>query len=63
MSTTTPDWLPDLLAIRTANPGQPPSLYGYLMANHGIATDGRTVKALLKAWDANPPKTVSNHPG
>jgi hypothetical protein len=21
-----------------------------------------TVKALLKAWDATPPKTVSNHP-
>ena len=59
MSTTTPEWLPQLLALRTAQPGEPPSLYGYLMANHGIATDGREVKALLKAWDAqHPPATA-----
>ena len=48
-----PDWLPDLLAIREVNPGQPPSVYANeLMAKHQIPTDGRTVKALLKQHDA-----------
>jgi hypothetical protein len=48
-----PVWLPDLLAIRTANPGQPPSIYANdLMAKHQVPTDGRTVKALLNNWDA-----------
>jgi len=50
--TTPPAWLPQLLAIRTANPGQPPSIYANaLMAQHRIPTAGRTVKALLSAWD------------
>ena len=40
--TTPPTWLPQLLAIRTANPGQPPSIYANaLMAQHRIPTDGR----------------------
>jgi hypothetical protein len=48
-----PVWLPDLLAIREANPGQLPSIYANeLMAKHQLPTDGRTVKALLKAHDA-----------
>lgn len=48
-----PDYLPDLLALRTANPGQLPSIYANeLMAKHQVPTDGRTVKALLKAHDA-----------
>jgi len=51
--TTPPAWLPQLLAIRTANPGQPPAvLVNHLHAQHGVSTDGRTVKAALKAWDA-----------
>jgi len=59
-----PVWLPDLLAIREANPGQLPNIYANeLMAKHQVPTDGRTVKALLKAWDATPPKTVGNGRG
>jgi len=55
-TTPTPTWLPQLLAIRSANPGQPPSVYANdLMAQHGITTDGRTVKALLSAWDEHQP--------
>jgi hypothetical protein len=53
---TPPAWLPQLLAIRSANPGQPPSIYANaLMAQHRIPTDGRTVKALLSAWDQHQP--------
>ena len=48
--------LPQLMAIRTANPGQPPSIYANaLMAQHRIPTDGRTVKAALNAWDEHQP--------
>jgi hypothetical protein len=47
----------DLLAIREANPGLLPSIYANeLMAQHEICTDGRTVKALLKTWDAQHPQ-------
>lgn len=55
-----PVWLPDLLAIREANPGQLPSIYANdLMAKHQVSTDGRTVKAHLDAWDAtHPPATA-----
>ena len=51
-----PVWMPDLVALRTANPGQPPSVYANaLMTALGITTDGRSVKAQLKAWDAQHP--------
>jgi hypothetical protein len=54
--TPSPTWLPQLLAIRTANPGQPLSIYANaLMAQHRIPTDGRTVKAALIAWDEHQP--------
>jgi hypothetical protein len=49
-------WLPQLLAIRTANPGQPPAvLVNLLRAHHGVTTDGRTVAKALKAWDEHQP--------
>jgi hypothetical protein len=52
MKTTPPPWLPQLLAIRTAHPGQPPAvLANHLHAQHGIHTDGRSIKAALMAWD------------
>lgn len=48
-----PPWLPELLAIRDANPGQPAAvLSNQLMAQHGIDVPGRRVAQLLKAWDA-----------
>jgi hypothetical protein len=54
--TTPPTWLPQLLAIRTANPGQPPSIYANaLMAQHSVTTDGRTVAKALSAWDEHQP--------
>ena len=47
-----PTWMPQLLQICAANPGQLPSTYAnQLMAEHNINTDGRTVKALLIACD------------
>ena len=51
-----PTWLPQLLAIRTANPGQPPAvLVNLLQAQHGVSTNGRSIKALLSAWDEHQP--------
>jgi hypothetical protein len=50
-----PDWLPDLLAIREANPapeGHPHTWANALMTKMGITTNGGTVKALLKQHDA-----------
>lgn len=50
-----PAWLPQLLAIRAANSGQPPVvLVNHLHAQHGVTTDGRSIKALLTAWDQRP---------
>lgn len=43
-------WLPQLLALRDANPAAHPStLANQLYAKHGIETDGRTVAQLLAA--------------
>lgn len=48
-----PAWLPQLLAIRAANPGQLPNVYAnQLMAQHGISVDGRRVRELLQAHEA-----------
>jgi hypothetical protein len=44
--------MPDLLAIREADPSGHPHTWGLLMAKHGIATDGREVAALLRKYDA-----------
>lgn len=40
---TPPAWLPQLLAIRSANPDQPPAvLVNHLHAQQGVTTDGRS---------------------
>ncbi len=47
-----PTWGDALLQLRAAHPGQPPAvLVNLLHAQHGVMTDGRTVKAALMAWD------------
>jgi hypothetical protein len=47
-----PSWSDALLQLRADHPGQlPMQLANLLQAEHGITTDGRAVKAFLKAWD------------
>ena len=48
-----PTWSALLLQLRADHPDQlPMQLANLLQAEHGITTDGRAVKAFLKAWDA-----------
>jgi hypothetical protein len=47
-----PAWLPQLLAIRAANPGQLPTQWANLMeAQHGISTKGKRIRDVLERYD------------
>lgn len=46
-----PTWGDALLQLRAEHPNALPAVLANLLhARHGVTTDGRTVKALLKSW-------------